>query len=170
MKLNNYMILKNYVSTHYADTSSTTPDIGLKNMSGASIPFCTGIYNSGTTFTALNYGLRCNISALVGSDDTEPVSTDYCLGNNITQSFSNYGVTVSESYTDDKLSTIITITGVNNTNSSLTIAEFGVTKIIYTRWGEYSNDTAMLIREVLDSPIVVPSGKGFQIIYEWAEE
>ena len=117
---------------------------------------------------------RYDLSFVVGTGNTEPTANDYCLENDVTANISSYSTSVNVTFEDGKFRTIATISGVNNTESDITISEVGVTKkYFYTTNGTSVSDNTfynvLLIRHVLETPKVVPSGSGFTVTFQWDE-
>ncbi len=117
------------------------------------------------------YAPLARLKSFVGSGTTRPQSDDYCLQNDITSSFSNYTFTYQTLCEDNSCKVYCIITGTNNTGGTLTVSEVGIGKqISYCIDSDPDNKDVgifLYVREVLDRPISVPSGLGFELVLEW---
>ena len=149
-------------------------DIGLTDTDGNTLlinPHTTNDYGSSADIVA-NWCSRSKISAIIGSGDTAPDATDYCLESDITSSFSNYSVSTVTSGDGTRVSTVMIISGTNGTSSALTIHEIGVVKEITTTTNNNYNHikkNMLIVRHVLSSPRTVQPGESFIQPYEWVE-
>lgn len=111
-----------------------------------------------------------NISFRFGSGTTAPSYTDYALETDITDSsISNISFTTDSSASSEGAKTTYIITGVNSTNSSITISEIGLCKNFYTLYNNLLSVPFMLVKEVLDTPITVAARDSFTLTFEWVE-
>ena len=123
-------------------------------------------YGQYTVYIAYNKKLLSSWNFVCGDDDTEVSGREYSLGNDITSTFSNIQMTQNVYADEYGLHTLLTITGINNTGSNVTIKEIGFTKPIYyvTDTSSYSNTAyntpILLFRKVLDEPVVVANNGG----------
>lgn len=123
-------------------------------------------YGTATVYIAYNKKLLSYWSFVCGDDDTEVSGREYSLGNDITSTFSNIQMTQNVYADEYGLHTLLTITGINNTGSNVTIREIGFTKpIYYVTDTSSSSNTAystnvLLFRKVLDNPVVVANNGG----------
>lgn len=173
MILNNYWSFAAYVGTHNMTWMKYTDSVsGAKNTSGDTVTMIAGPnQNSGEWVekASEDYALRKNLGAIVGAGTTEPTADDYALANDITNSISNFSCSVSTANDGGKLSTVVTITGVNNTANSITISEIGIYKNYYADSG-FNFERCLFIRHILDTPKTVASGSGFSLTFEWTEQ
>lgn len=168
MLLNNYWNMRQYVDTHYVQQSSGTVDIGLKNMSGTSVNFT--LNSAYHTVIGNNACMRSQLTGYVGTSDTAVQKTDYALGTDITSKLSNMNTVVNSGLIGDSFRSIVIISGLNNTGSTISLKEYGIAKGVYYHPSDSGAiEQVMLIRAILNQPIVLPNGQGFQIIYEWVE-
>ena len=68
---------------------------------------------------------------------------------------------------------LITITGINNSSSDITLTEVGITKIFTVEVnisGVTTSAPVMLAKMLLDNPITVRAGGSFRIVVEWKEQ
>lgn len=95
---------------------------------------------------------------LVGDGTNEVKATDYCLGNDITASFSAGTPNVQiQKDSDGKGYITISQTFTNNTGSDITITEYGILN--------YASSTYnwLFTRELFDNPITVGAGESITI-------
>lgn len=162
---------------------SVTTSFGCKNTSGMDLAVCVGGYGLGSEEqTALGNAFMDQIrehallDVIVGSGDTDPTPADYDLDTDITSNITNYATSANISADANGLHTVITVSGQNNTGSSITIAEIGVIKRVRSQIYHRSDDPmpdpdekCLFVRHVLDSPKTVPNGEGFNLTFEWTE-
>ena len=121
-------------------------------------------------YTKTVYAPLANLKFFLGSGTTNPQASDYKLQTDITSSFSNIVVNYQTICEDSSCKLYCVITGVNNTGGTLNITEMGIGKLIsysLPNDNEYYQDNFLYVREVLGSPITVPSGLGFSLTLEW---
>lgn len=182
MILNNYWNLKGYSQTHYipqAPCSKITEDIGLKATDGSTATFLSSAYSALTAYSAnkvadisTNFSLLYGLTARLGTGLTDPTTSDYNLTTDITNSLSNYQVSVNSSGEDGVCKVTVSVSGTNSSNADITINEIGLFRDIITNhdnYLEFSYATIMLIHALLTTPITVPSGQGFTLTFEWGE-
>ena len=109
-------------------------------------------------------------SSYIGSGTTEPTEMDYALATNETSKFSNIQRTTNISADGGSWVLVHTISGVNVSQSDVTISEIGLTITLKVDNNVVKRDVEfMLVRALLEQPIVVPAGKGFTLTFEWVE-
>ena len=159
MILNNYWKWLGTVQKH-ADANGSNFDYGIKNISGTSISMymsASGDYTKNNTLFA--YGLY----AMIGSSTTEPDPTDYTIADDI-----DLEVSCSLTYEmNDSLKKTFVVTGTNTTNASITITQVGICKEIKGTNGTPAD--IMVAVAVLSTPLTVPAGDGFTILFDWEE-
>lgn len=101
---------------------------------------------------------------IVGSGTTAPTPADTSLSNQITD-FVTVSSSVQTSYNENGLKIVGTITGNNNSSSSRTINEVGLTFPVMNAYGN-PEGYALAARALLSEPIVVPPSQGFSITLE----
>lgn len=149
-------------------------DIGLKDTNGSSLlinPHTTDQGGNSADVVA-NWNPRAKLSAVIGNGAQNPTASDFALGNDVTDDMSNYSVTVNTSATNGEISTVITITGMNNTGDTITISEVGIVKEITTTQGTtytHVKKDCLLVKLLLDTPKTVAPGEGFTLTLEWLE-
>lgn len=164
MILNNYWNLFAYTSTHWMSNGGDVP-IPIVPINNANHSVYSYYSDEDSPWK-----LRYPLSARVGTGTTAPTLSDYCLDNDVTSSISSYTVNSNTAYSNNQLLTTITISGQNNTANPITITEIGITKYIrFNDGSHYYENQVLLVRELLDEPVEVPSGEGFTINFEWAE-
>ena len=170
MILNNYWIYKNWAeSTGWNGlTAAAYSDNYYKTIDGEDMQLV--VQNSNDNIRH-NICIKDQLSARVGTGTTEPTANDYRLGTDVMSSLSNVVTTCNTSSSDDnKVVTVITISGVNNTNSTLELTEIGVTKTALGKvGGGIANHALLFIRSLLETPKVVAPGEGFFLTFEWVE-
>lgn len=177
------MILNNYwnlmagmagLTFAWINDTDSLENIGLKDTNGSSLlvnPHTTDQGGSSADVVA-NWNPRAKLSAVIGDGGQEPTASDFALGNDVTNDMSNYSVTANTSATNGEISTVITITGMNNTGVAITISEVGIVKeITTTESGNYGHvkKNCLLVKHLLDTPKTVAPGEGFTLTLEWLE-
>ena len=171
------MILNNYWQLKYAVDSgifrytgnSKAENIGIVTMAGASSNTLIAAYGGDASRQIHNMQLKSNLRCVLGSGTTPPERTDYALETDISSSISSLSVVCSTSYQNGQEITTLTITGTNLTGSALTINEIGICKTIYYDNSSNATVDVLLVREVLDTPIVIGAGSGLSKTYTWTE-
>ena len=168
MILNNFRTWRSYTMSHNLLQGRTGTDfvnIGLVDMSrNTGWKFACSTYVDGTN---ANWTFN-SPSSYIGSGTTEPTEMDYTLATDETSKFSNIQRTTNISADGGSWLLVHTISGVNVSGSDVTISEIGLTIKLTV-----SNDVVtqvvefMLVRALLDQPLVVPAGKGFSLTFQW---
>ena len=181
MILNNYWNIKGFIATHAIVYGQVTPggdDIGLKDLSGQTATF---FYKIGSYYTYVNAQMIADASknfttfneasVRVGTGTTTATAADYCLETDVTSSISNFQYSINSAGTDGAVTLTITISGTNATGSDIDLSEIGIVRSVITsnNYATLYSSSVMLVREVLDEPITVESGKGFSFTFEWVE-
>lgn len=174
------MILKNYwVMTAFQENQTlanvghyNNVDIGLIDIDGNSVNAITSTNGWQDTVFNVNYVFNVDMSVRVGDDDTTPTLSDYALGNDITSHFAQFSskVLVSPSRTDEEM--LYSVSGINATDSIQIIRELIVTKKFYvvpSGSSGYIQREIALVRYVLDTPIEVQVGSGFNFAFKWIQ-
>ena len=172
MVLRNYWIAFSNLVCKYDDSiGNKTSSENLYTIAGGSYQILIGGNNDSQRIdTFKNAQLKTrNISFQFGSGTTAPSYTDYALETDITNSISNISFTTDSSASSEGAKTTYIITGVNSSNSSITISEIGLCKNFYTSYNRLLDVPFMLVREVLDTPITVAAGDSFTLTFEWVE-
>ena len=167
MLLDNYWNLITYISTNLPNQNQYAGvDLQLKNINNESFSILAGPSSS---YAETNWSVRYGISLHIGTGTTDPLSNDYCLESDITSSMFNVQQTVNSIYSDGQFRTALTISGNNNTGSSITISEIGVVKSMYkfVAPSSYGATNILLSHDLLENQLIVPNGRGFLIVYDW---
>ena len=167
MLLNNYWNLVEYTSKAIPNQNQYEgKDLGMVDPTGTAF---TTLVGPSSVNTATNWSSRYGISLRIGTGTTTPQASDHNLTTDITNSMFNVQQTLNSIYSDGQLKTVMTISGTNNTGSTITITEIGVLKSVYkfVPPSSYSATSALLSHDLLNTPLTVPSGNGFNIVYEW---
>lgn len=170
MVLNNFRTWRSYTMSHnllMGNVGTNFLNIGLVDMSG----------NTGWKFALSTYVGGTNVnwtfnspSSYIGSGTTEPTEMDYRLETDETSKFSNVQRTTNISADGGSWRLVHTISGVNVSQSDVTISEIGLTiKLTVSNDVVTQNIDFMVVRALLEQPIVVPAGKGFTLTFEWVE-
>lgn len=107
-----------------------------------------------------------------GSGTTDPTIDDYALETpNSGLTNLKTAVAISQDSGNYNIRTTFTCTGYNTSENSITINEIGIVKgaIVRHLTGKWGHDNILIIREVLETPLVVPAGSGYRIILEMVE-
>lgn len=169
MITNNYYKLKAVVSANAIppSTSQTFP-ANLTDISGST---GIGVYGDANpahaTFNTENWALRRRLSMRVGNGNTEPTLGDYCLDSDCTSWLTNTQITVNTGYEDNVIKTVITMSAINTGVNELVIREVGVFKGVYDL--NVASHDILLVRELLEQPLTVPSGESFSLTFAWEE-
>ena len=108
-----------------------------------------------------------------GFGTTDPPIDDYALETpNSGLTNLKTAVAISQDSGNYNIRTTFTCTGDNTSGSSITINEIGIIKgaiVYYDGQASWRHDNILVIREVLETPLVVPAGSGYRIILEMVE-
>ena len=175
MILNNYLKLKACVSQNMApNTTPTTFPINMVDINGVNNRGCYGFSSPNDFFNTDNWALMKGLKLRLGTGTTEPTLNDNALVDDVTGSFTNIQTTVNTGCEDNKIKTVITMSATSNSANEITIREVGVTKSVCynyasgTSWPFQFVDV-MMVRELLEEPIVVPARASFSITFAWEE-
>jgi hypothetical protein len=137
-------IIKNYVGTERTVSSLKT--------------YAYNLWQAMKVFHQAPNGQSVTKWGVVFGDGNAPVTiNDYALSGN---HFTTYNCTYKQEFNDDYDTLTTTYTITNTGNSEFTIREVGV----ITTHNEYSGgDGALVVREILDSPVTIPSGDVGQV-------
>ena len=152
-------------STNSGSYSSAIP---FTDMSGAvtnraymvSSSSTSGVSGSGNS--NINRAIYTNFQARLGTGTAEPSASDYALNNDVTSSFSGVTTAKQYTYTSTGMEVIYTITGLNNSNSAITLTEIGFSKAIYS--SVTASDTILMVHQLLTTPITVEAGDSFSVV------
>lgn len=172
MILNNYLRLKAYTSGNTMSVSGdVSVPIGMVNMGGSSTNCGSCAQNGNGRFNTDNWELRGRLSLVVGQGSTEPTVNDTHLASSAMDSISNIVYSVNTGCEDNKLKTVITMSGFNSSPSQFTIREVGVVKSIAHAFSgsAWQMRDVLMVRELLEEPIVVPVNEGFSLTFAWEE-
>ena len=168
MIVNNYYKLKAVVCANIIPTTTKTFPANLTDISGKTD---LGVYGDANIadamFSTENWALRMRLSMRVGNGNTEPTLGDYCLDSDCTSWLTNIQTTVNTGYEGNVIKTVITMSAINTGVNELVIKEVGVFKGLYES-GRVNHDV-LLVRELLDDPLTVPSGDAFSLTFAWEE-
>ena len=169
MIVNNYYKLKSVVCANIIPpTTPQTLPANLKDIDGNT---GIGVYGdanqASATFNTENWALRKRLSMRVGNGNTEPTLGDYRLDSDCNSWLTNIQTTVNTGYEDNVIKTVITMSAINTGVNELVIKEVGVFKGIYE--SGLVNHDVLLVRELLEDPLTVPSGGAFSLTFAWEE-
>lgn len=170
-----FSIIAGSSATNYRETELRAT---LVDTSGADVSYMGKTMNSVGTYVARPFGalinslnnMATNSGALgttfmkVGTGTTEATESDYSL------EVENTDVTcvIASCGTSDNLTKVYTATFSNTTENDAVITEIG----LFGCFSTYDNDTGdiplnfLLVRTVLDTPIIIPAGESKPITYE----
>lgn len=185
MILNNYWEWQRQKETGRTQ-NSYNPNLGcvntyIKNVSGDNIRalflWSNNSYSSSSNwgdylnFLYYNYIINTNWGFTVSSSENETTIDDYDVDSVLTHSDNNIQYALQN--VDDTLRQIVTCSGSNNSNGTVTIRKIGIWKKFY----EYLPTNVMglgkncyLVIVDLEEPIEVPAGKGFTIVVDMTEQ
>lgn len=116
------------------------------------IPYTTGSQH----LTSSTRPFRDNVLRLaLGTGTTDVDPDDYCLDNDVTNSFSGVTTSLTTTYEQGKLKVIFAFNGTNASGNELTITEVGA--ILKNSDDNYNAVDYLVARQLLDEPIVVPA-------------
>ena len=144
--------------------------LGLIDTSGAAI---TMALKHGNKNASYNFSLGSDSTKLVdcqlgsGTGDFDP--DDYTLANNVTSSFGTTTYTFSYEVSDNKLKRTMTFTRQNTSNSSVTVRQIGVIKVIkkVSSSGNWGN---VLIGEFNIEPVTFAAGETVTITVHFDDQ
>ena len=171
MVLNNYWKALNILKSIVPDGASHKDSFGMVDIEGTAPPFQHGTYSYYTTALYSNVNLKdALMGARLGKGTGTITPQDYALFDDCTSSISNLTVTNSANPTDEGYQSIITISGLNNTENEITITEVGITKTFYEQnSADLFTNPVMFCKILLNIPVTVPAGGAFTITIEWLE-
>lgn len=175
------MILNNYWKWLYelrdgfsvSEQSLVKTDTTIKNLSGNYIKIVKRANLNAYTIIPIiyNFTLRNNLSIRVGSGTNAESADDYNLGDDKTAQISNYTNTINVSFTDNSLKAVISVSGVNNSETPITISEVGIVKTLGTGYNSsLETDNVLIARKLLTTPLTVGAGNSFSLTFEWIEQ
>lgn len=129
---------------------------GLKSIDNGSFPTTSqsGFRNMLAVVRSLADGGSGNSCCIrVGTGDTAPAATDYCLGNDVTSTLTY----VSGSANQTGSITNATVTYRNDTASAIIIKEVGLS--VHTGYTTADYQQALMTREVLATPVTIGPGE-----------
>ena len=143
---------------------------GAKAIDGSNVVLCGGTAGGDYYQYGEDYSLRTRLTLRVGSGNTAPTDTDYALENDVTNNISDYQVNVLTSSDDNSYKTIITASGMCNSENGLTIREIGVGKPYHNPMSpDQILGPTLFIRHILDDPITLVYGDRFSLVFECDE-
>lgn len=148
----------------------TKVDIGLKGLDGNTVLFQKNRSDSAAQYyyASGTLGIRSGLGVVVGTGIATPAIGDYTLGSDVTSSLINTAVSSTTGVDGEAgIKTVLTFTGTNNTGSTITITEYGITKAINS--SNQSTTPVLIMHMLLPEPIEVESGHSFTLPIEWSE-
>lgn len=170
MILNAYWQIMNDIMTEADDSGNKSETV--KGTDGNDVSYPIKCNNSGykMQYFIENTNMKGDVSFRVGTGNTEPAADDYEMANDVTDSLTGTSLTVNHVMGEDGAKVVYTFSASNQTGDSLTISEVGIVKTLKN--GESSSPSrgdVLIARDILDTPVTVPSGSGFVLTYEWTE-
>lgn len=170
MVVNNWLNYKLYMSSHAATNTHLITDIGCVDFYNNTATVWVCINNSSyLTYVGRNFAIYTYMGAVVGTGTDTPTIEDYCLGNDVTSSFTGFECTQTSSIHDGVVTNTYVIKGTNATSSTITLTEVGIYKKLWNENGEDRYNSVLMIRELLPSPLEVQSGQQFTITLVWQD-
>lgn len=129
--------------------------------------------STGGTVISGRLGEFSHLKPRFGTGTTPPVATDYCLENDITNSFSN--ITVSKTYNlvgdEYNIEATINISAKNNTGSSIEVSEIGLCfdGNVWVNGNNTASTPLLIYREVLSSPVTIGDNETLTMTIKWTE-
>ena len=169
MVLSNYWKAFKLATIFNGNSGYSRIDLGLVNIQGNRQTVVYGINSGKQSYVQSNAKIRDvdGIRIGIGSGQIQP--SDYCLFNDVTDSISNLEFSVVHSTLDNKLSSIINISGLNNSESEIVISELGITKTFIINDSGSTTAPVMLAKLALNRPVTVPPSGAFAFTIEWDE-
>lgn len=170
------MILSNYwkhVQFTLCDVGSRpTKNYGFVDVTGTEVGAIM-ITPSGTNYTDAYFYSKArlrNFENIILGDGTGTVQpTDYNLFHPNTDLWSSLSWNMSSAPDDNGFTSTIIISGQNHTGETNQITEFGLTKSFVTTSGQSSTSQILMVKVMLDEPVVVPNDGSFQIVADWMQ-
>ncbi len=170
MVLSNYWKAFKLATIFNGNSGYSRIDLGLVNIQGnreSNIVY--GINSGKQSYVQSNAKIR-NVNGIrIGTGSGQIQPSDYCLFNDVTSSISNLEFSVVHSTLDNKFSSIINISGLNNSESEIVISELGITKTFIINDSGGTSDPVMLAKLTLNRPVIVPPSGAFAFTIEWDE-
>jgi hypothetical protein len=170
------MILKNYwnaldmVLHDFSYTGNSRSKVIGTSIDGYSTKILYDGTDSWIGYAVRNVNLKGSyMNVRVGSGNTQVKFTDYQLAHDLSSSLTDTSVTINHTITQEGIKDVYTLSGVNPNSSSLTISEVGISKKFWKEGYEDTYSEFLLVRELLDTPLIVPANSGFIISLEWNE-
>ena len=169
------MILNNwwaYLAAIYTNPISTggAQDLttGMRNVNGelVKLKFYATVFMSDNIVQATKINPKLDLSIGLSTDNTEPSPNEYYLAGDIT-SWYNITQNFTTSYEEGKEITIAEFTAINTDTSVLsrTINSIAIFKNVVINTGGTAK--VLIVRELLEEPIVVPMQGTFQRVFKW---
>lgn len=168
MVLSNYWKAFNVATKFNGQSSSSTIDPGIVNINGDRFELLCCTTNPNRGYVESNCRLKDVSGIRIGIGTGQIFPDDYALFNDITSNIGSLTFAVNNVIGDVKFSSIITVSGVNDSESDITITELGIVKTFYTYNGGATND-AMLAKLQLIHPVTVPPNGAFSFTINWDE-
>lgn len=166
MLVNNYFIIQSYYAANGCVNDAQGVSLpGTKNYNGDNTMLYRGFQYS-QVINANPYP-RENLSVYLGTGDTPPELTDYCLENDVSSSL-NLSCAVNTGAENGAIRTVLTVSGTNGTGSEITLKEFAIIKAMHTNQSPSTTVPYMIARELLNTPKVVGVGEPFTLTFEWS--
>ena len=136
------------------------------------------LFKQANTMASYNFSLGSDgmtggfniVDCQLGSGTGAFSKDDYTLANDVTSSFGATTYTFSYSTTNHKLVRTMTFTRQNTSNSSVTVRQIGIIKVLKqldSNSGDWAN---VLIAEFDITPVTVAAGETVTITVDWEDE
>lgn len=174
MILNNYFLLDGFQKSQMipATGHNNYADVGVVNVLGQRVALYTTSNGHPIDGFNQNYVFISGLSVRVGTGTSDVSAMDYCLDNDVSSSMTNLTTNVTISSDNSNIIRQFVTSGINSTDSAITLTELLVTKKIYGfingTWTSLPTEVAM-VRYLLDDEIIVPASSGFTITFVWVQ-
>lgn len=166
MLVNNYYLIQSYFAKNgYINGAQGVSLPGTKSITGDTQLIYVGYAYSSTMNK--NGSPRADLSIRLGTGDTPPELTDYCLETDISSSL-NLSCAVNTGAENGAIKTVLTVSGTNSSASEVTLKEFAIIKQIRGNDSPSTTIEYMIARGLLNEPKVVGAGEPFTITFEWS--
>lgn len=170
------MILTNYwrhVRFTLCDVGTGSyKDYGFVDTSGALVGLILTIQN-GSNYSEANFYPKARLrnfeNLILGDGTGEITPMDYNLFHPNTDQFSNISWNVTNSSDDNGYNSIIVISGQNHSGEQQRITEFGLTKSFINSSGSSPTPQILMVKVLLEEPIIIEDGGTFQIVADWVQ-
>ena len=169
------MILNNYFKWQGAQEmygnrnfgSSTGEKMGVVDTTGAITPM---LFKYANTRASYNFSLGTQVDCQLGSGTGDFDPDDYTLANDVTSSFGTTTYTFAYEVANHKLKRTMTFVRTNTSESSVTVKQIGVIKILKQKDSNSGDWANVLIAEFNITPVTVAAGETVTITVHFDDQ